>query len=163
VQSPGHPLTFTPLCRQGHTWARRLCLHHRPPQSQGHAKEQTSCADQPPLPAQPCSPACTTPGEPTFGSALRQRARAGEDCQARLPDRNAHRPNVTCAGDIPSQATCPAARRYFFKVHSICAQRHALQPPQSKRSERVFGFFRPSLEGGLLLLRLFLTSWSSSA
>jgi len=53
VQPPGHPLTFTPLCRQGHDQSSRLRLHHRPPQSQGHAKEQTSCADQPPLPAKP--------------------------------------------------------------------------------------------------------------
>jgi hypothetical protein len=101
VQPLEHPLTFTPLCRQGHDQASRLRLRHRLPQSQGHAWEGTSCADLPPLPAQPFSPACTPPGEPAFGSALRRRAGAGGDGQARLPDRNVHRPKVTCAGDIP--------------------------------------------------------------
>jgi len=128
VQPPEHPLTFTPLRRQDHDQASRLRLQHRPPQSQGHAQERTSCADQPPLPAQPFSPACTTPGEPAFGSALRQRAGAGGDCQARLPDRNVHRPKVTCAGDISRQATPIHQPQHlpFFKVHSICAQRPAL-------------------------------------
>jgi len=105
VQPPEHPLTFTSLCRQDHDQASRLRLQHSPPQSQGHAQERTSCADPPPLPAQPFSPACTTPGEPAFGSALRQGAGAGGDCQARHPDRNLHRPKVTCAGDISRQAT----------------------------------------------------------
>jgi len=109
VQPPEHPLTFTSLCRQDHDQASRLRLQHSPPPSQGHAQERTSCADQPPLPAQPFSPACTTPGEPAFGSALRQGAGAGGDCQARLPDRNVHRSKVTCAGDIPRQATQPSA------------------------------------------------------
>jgi hypothetical protein len=128
AQQPEHPLTFTPLCRQGHDQASRLRLQHSPPPSQGHAQERTSCADQPPLPAQPFSPACTTPGEPAFGSALRQRAGAGGDCQARLPDHNIHRPKVTCAGDIPRQATPIHQPQHlpFFKVHSICAQRFAL-------------------------------------
>jgi hypothetical protein len=31
VQPPEHPLTFTPLCRQGHTWASRLRPQHSPP------------------------------------------------------------------------------------------------------------------------------------
>ena len=53
VQPPEHPLTFTPLCRQDHDQASRLRLQHSPPQNQGHAQERTSCADQPPLPAQP--------------------------------------------------------------------------------------------------------------
>ena len=114
VQPPEHPLTFTPLCRQDHDQASRLRLQHRPPQSQGHAQERTSCADQPPLPAQPFSPACTTPGEPAFGSALRQGAGAGGDCQARLLDRNVHRPKVTCAGDISRQATCPSSPTIIF-------------------------------------------------
>ena len=97
------------------------------PKSQGHAQERTSCADQPPLPAQPFSPACATPGEPAFGSALRHRAGAGGDGQARRPDRNVQRPKATCAGDIPRQATHPSAPlSSFFKVHSICAQRPAL-------------------------------------
>jgi hypothetical protein len=51
VQQPEHPLTFTPLCRQGHDQTSRLRLQHSPPQSQGHAQERTSCADRPPLPA----------------------------------------------------------------------------------------------------------------
>ena len=120
VQPPEHPLTFTPLRRQDHDQASRLRLQHSPPQSQGHAQERTSCADQPPLPAQPFSPACTTPGEPAFGSALRQGAGAGGDYQAKHPDRNVHRPKVTCAGDIPHQATHPSApASSFFKVHSI--------------------------------------------
>jgi hypothetical protein len=114
VQQPEHPLTFTSLCRQGHDQASRLRLQHSPPQSQGHAQERTSCADPPPLPAQPFSPACTTPGEPAFGSALRQRAGAGGDCQARHPDRNVHRPKVTCAGNIPRQATCPSSQTLSF-------------------------------------------------
>ncbi len=59
-------LILMPLCRQGHDQARRLRLRHSPPQSQGHAQERTSCADQPPLPVQPFSPACATPGEPTI-------------------------------------------------------------------------------------------------
>ena len=137
VQQPEHPLTFTSLCRQDHDQASRLRLQHSPPQSQGHAQERTSCADPPPLPAQPFSPACTTPGEPAFGSALRQGAGAGGDCQAKHPDRNVHRPKVTCAGNTPRQATHPSAPlSSFFKVHSICAQRLALQPPRSERSER---------------------------
>jgi len=137
VQPPEHPLTFTSLCRQGHTWASRLRLQHSPPQSQGHAQERTSCADQPPLPAQPFSSACATPGEPAFSSALRQSAGAGGDCQARLPDRNIYRPKVTCAGNTPRQAPHPSAPlSSFFIVHSICAQRYALQPPRSEHSER---------------------------
>jgi hypothetical protein len=135
VQPPEHPLNFTSLCRQDHDQASRLRLQHRPPQSQGHAQERTSCADLPPLPAQPFSPACIPPGEPAFGSALRQRARAGGDCQARLPDRNVHRPKVTCAGNIPHQATHPSAPlSSFFKVHSICAQRPGAEPPREARS-----------------------------
>jgi hypothetical protein len=128
VQPPEHPLTFTSLCRQHLDQASRLRLQHSPPQSQGHARERTSCADQPPLPAQPFSPACTTPGEPAFGSALRQRAGAGGDCQARHHDRNVHRPKVTCAGDISRQATPIHQPQHlpFFKVHSICAQRLVL-------------------------------------
>jgi hypothetical protein len=98
------------------------------------------------LPAQPFSPACTPPGEPAFGSALRRRAGAGGDGQARLPDRNLHRPNVTCAGDIPSQATHPSAPlSSFFKVHSICAQRSA-HKPQS-------GVCRPMRMLGAITLR----------
>ena len=114
AQPPEHPLTFTPLCRQDHDQASRLRLQHSPPQSQGHAQQWTSCADQPPLPAQPFSPACATPGEPAFGSALHQRAGAGGDCQARHPDRNIHRPKVTCAGNIPRQATCPSSQTLSF-------------------------------------------------
>jgi len=49
AQQPEYPLTFTSLCRQGRTWASRLRLQHSPPQSQGHAQERTSCADQPPF------------------------------------------------------------------------------------------------------------------
>ncbi len=138
VQQPEHPLTFTPLCRQDHDQASRLRLQHSPPQSQGHAQERTSCADQPPLSAQPFSPACATPGEPAFGSALRQGAGAGGDCQAKHPDRNVHRPKVTCAGNISRQATPIHQPQHlpFFKVHSICTQRLAHQPPRSERSKR---------------------------
>ena len=114
AQQPEYPLTFTSLCRQGHTWASRLRLQHSPPQSQGHAQKRTSCANLPPLPAQPFSPVCTTLGEPAFGSALRQKAGAGGDCQARLPDRNVHRLKVTCAGNIPPQATCPSSQALSF-------------------------------------------------
>ena len=128
VQQPEHPLTFTPLCRQDHDQASRLRLQHRPPQSQGHAQERTSCADPPPLPAQPFSPACTTPGEPAFGSALRQRAGAGGDGQARLPDHNVHRPKVTCAGDIPRQATCPSSQALSFSKFIPSAPNGRVQP-----------------------------------
>jgi hypothetical protein len=116
AQQPEHLLTFTSLCRQGHDQAGRLRLQHSPPQSQGHAQERTSCADPPPLPAQPFSPACATPGEPAFGSALRQRAGAGGHCQAKHPDRNVHRPKVTCAGNIPRQATCPSSQALSFSM-----------------------------------------------
>jgi len=137
AQPPEHPLTFTPLCRQDHDQASRLRLQHRPPQSQGHTQQRTSCADQSPLPAQPFSPACATPGEPAFGSALRHRAGAGGDGQAKHPDRNVHRPKVTCAGNTPRQATHPSAPlSSFFKVHSICAQRWASGAPRSEHSER---------------------------
>jgi len=135
VQQPEHPLTFTSLCRQGHDQASHLRLQHSPPPSQGHAQERTSCADQSPLPAQPFLPACTTPGEPAFGSALHHRAGAGGDCQARHHDRNVHRPKVTCAGNTPRQATHPSAPlSSFFKVHSICAQRWA--SAAAKRAQR---------------------------
>jgi hypothetical protein len=148
VQPPEHPLTFTPLRRQDHDQASRLRLQHSPPQSQGHTQERTSCADQSPLPAQPFSPACATPGEPAFGSALRQRAGAGGDCQARHPDRNVHRPKVTCAGNTPRQATHPSASlSSFFKVHSICTQRHRAQPPRPSKAKEQSAATLPGRRG----------------
>ena len=142
AQPPEHLLTFTPLRRQGHDQASRLRLQHSPPQSQGHAQERTSCADQPPLPAQPFSPACTTPGEPAFGSALRQRAGAGGDGQARHPDRNVHRPKVTCAGDIPRQAT-PIHQPHchlFSKFILSAPNGTRISRTRSERSEEQVGF-----------------------
>jgi hypothetical protein len=67
----------------------------------------------------PCQPAPLASPAPhqanqSPGSALCQRAGAVGDCQARLPDRNVHRPKVTCAGDIPRQATCPSSQALSF-------------------------------------------------
>jgi hypothetical protein len=134
VQPPEHPLTFTPLCRQDHDQASRLRLQHRPPPSQGHAQERTSCADLPPLPAQPFSPACIPPGEPAFSSALRHRAGAGGDGQAKHPYRNVHRPKVTCAGNTPRQATCPSSQALSFSTFIPSAPNGQAQPPHAARS-----------------------------
>jgi hypothetical protein len=113
-------------------------IHRANPEAQVQtgrsAQERTSCADLPPLPAQPFSPACATPGEPAFGSALRHRAGAGGDCQARLPDRNVHRPKVTCVGDIPRQATCPSSQALSFSKFIPSAPNGAHHPPRAKRA-----------------------------
>lgn len=53
--------------------------------------------------------------------------------------------------------------RHEFQGMSRMSRLGANVLPTGLAQRAVFGCFRPSLEGGLLLLRLFLASWSSSA
>ena len=87
--------------------------------------------------SRPCQPAPLASPAPhqanqSPGSALCQRAGAVGDCQARLPDHNIHRPKVTCAGNIPRQATCPSSQALSFSTFIPSAPNGAAVEPQAE-------------------------------
>jgi len=134
AQRPKHPPTFTHHRRQGHSGQVAFACNIARPQpgkrlGNGHPAPTGHPCQPTPLDLPAPRQANQSPG-----SALRRGAAAGGDGQARLPDRTVHRPNVTCAGDIPRQATCPSSQTLSFHLRptarASAAPRSAAERPQ---------------------------------